>query len=124
MLLGEHPSTDSEAEDTIARNTASSPSISVWRRAVSHIPSDMSCPRRANDGMAQLKAPTLQKGELLEVLSVLPLRRLLCPMLLHKLALKENNFLHNALGVNTRRGERCGILRFCFGHPLWCLPFR
>jgi hypothetical protein len=38
--------------------------------------------RRADDDMAQLRAPSLQEGELLETLSVLPPRRLLRPTLL------------------------------------------
>jgi hypothetical protein len=57
----------------------------------------MSCPMRANDGMAQLKAPRLQKGELLQALSVIPLRHLPLPMRLHKLALKEDEFFSKAL---------------------------
>jgi hypothetical protein len=52
---------------------------------------------RANDGMAQLKAPSLQKGELLQALSVIPLRHLPLPMRLHKLALKEDEFFSKAL---------------------------
>jgi hypothetical protein len=78
----------------------------------------MSCPRRADDGVAQLGAPSLQKGELLEVLLVLPLRCLSRSMLLHKLALKEGNFLCKALGVSPSRGERCGIHCLHSGHLL------
>jgi hypothetical protein len=57
-------------------------------------------------------------GELLEVLSVLPLRHLSCPTLLHKLALKEANFLCKALGVGMSRAKHYGILCLCSGHPL------
>jgi hypothetical protein len=66
--------------------------------------------------MAQLGALSLQKGELLEALLVLPLSRLPRPMLLHKLALKEGDFPHKAVGVDTSRGKRCRILRLCSGH--------
>jgi hypothetical protein len=38
--------------------------------------------RKADDDMAQLRAPSLQEGELLETLLVLPPRRLLRPTLL------------------------------------------
>jgi hypothetical protein len=68
--------------------------------------------------MAQLGAPNLQKGELLEALSVLPLKRLPCLMVLRKLALKEDDCSHKALNVGTTRGKCCGILRLRLGHPL------
>jgi hypothetical protein len=39
-------------------------------------------------------------------------------MLLHKLVLKEVDFLQKILGVGTSRGERCRILHLDSGHPL------
>jgi hypothetical protein len=70
----------------------------------------VSCSRRANDGMTQLGDLSLQKGELLKMLSVLLLRCLLRPTLLRKLVLKEGDFLCKILGVGKSRGERCRIL--------------
>jgi hypothetical protein len=72
------------------------------------------CPRRANDGMAQLRTPSVQKGELLEarsVLSVLPLRCLPGSTLPHELILMEGDLPRKALGVFMNRGEHYGILR-------------
>jgi hypothetical protein len=54
--------------------------------------------------MPQLGAPSLQKGELLEMLSVLLLKCLPCPSLLHKLVLKEGNFPCKIIGVDMSRG--------------------
>jgi hypothetical protein len=80
----------------------------------------MSCPRRTDDGVAQLSGLSLQKGELLDVLSVPPLRCLSRPTLLHTLTLKEGDFLCKALGIGTSRGERCRILHI--GTPALVLP--
>jgi hypothetical protein len=55
--------------------------------------------------MAQLGPPSLQKGELLKMISVLLLRCLLHPMLLRKLVLKAGDFSCNILSVSTSRGE-------------------
>jgi hypothetical protein len=78
----------------------------------------LSCPRRADDGMAHLIAPSLQKGELLEMLSMLPLRCLHRPTLLYKLVLEEDDFPRIILGIGTSRGEHCGILRLRSRHRL------
>jgi hypothetical protein len=74
--------------------------------------------RRADDRKAQLRAPSLQKGELLELLSVLPLKHLPHPTLLRKLILKEHDFSREAIGVSTSRREHCGILHLHSGHAL------
>jgi hypothetical protein len=39
-------------------------------------------------------------------------------MLLRKLVLEEDDFLHKILGIGMSRGERCGILSLRSGHPL------
>jgi hypothetical protein len=54
--------------------------------------------------MAQLGASNMQKGELLEALSVLPLKRLPCLMVLRKLALKEDDCSHK--GPQRRHDQR------------------
>jgi hypothetical protein len=54
--------------------------------------------------MTQLGTSGLQKGELLELLSVLPLRHLPGPTLRHKLILKEGDLLGKALGIFMGRG--------------------
>jgi hypothetical protein len=53
----------------------------------------MPCPWGTNDGVAQLRAPGLQKGEPLKFLSLLPLRHLSDLTLHQKLALKEGGIL-------------------------------
>jgi hypothetical protein len=57
-----------------------------------------------NDGVAQLRASCLQKGELLKLLPALPLRCLLGPMLHFTLALKEGNLLDKAFGILASKG--------------------
>jgi hypothetical protein len=57
----------------------------------------MSCSRRADDGMAQLGGLSLQKGEILKMLSVLPLRCLPRQTLRCELVLKEDDFSCKAL---------------------------
>jgi hypothetical protein len=61
-------------------------------------------PWGTNDGMTQLIASGLQKGELLELFSVLPLRHLLGLMLGRKLVLKEGELLDKAFDILTSRG--------------------
>jgi hypothetical protein len=61
-------------------------------------------PWGTDDGMTQLGTSGLQKGELLELLSVLPLRHLPGPTLRHKLILKEGDLLGKALGIFMGRG--------------------
>jgi hypothetical protein len=61
-------------------------------------------PRGTDDGMVQLRAQGLQKGELLKLLLVLPLRHLSGPMLRRKLALKEGDLPGKAFGIIARRG--------------------
>jgi hypothetical protein len=56
------------------------------------------------DGMTQLRASSLQKGELLKLLSALPLRRLPDPTLRRKLTLKKANLLDKAFGILASRG--------------------
>jgi hypothetical protein len=70
-------------------------------RPLKHV---MPHPWGTNDGMAQLRTSGLQKGELLKLLSVLPLRHLSGPMLSHKLALKEDDLLDKAFSILTCRG--------------------
>jgi hypothetical protein len=70
-------------------------------RPLKHV---MPHPWGTNDGMAQLGTSGLQKGEILKLLSVLPLRHLSVPMLCHKLALKEGNLLDKAFSILTCRG--------------------
>jgi hypothetical protein len=57
-----------------------------------------------DDGMAQIRAPSLQKGELLKLLSALSLKHLLGWTLRHKLALKEGDLSDKAFGILTSRG--------------------
>jgi hypothetical protein len=54
--------------------------------------------------MTQLIASGLQKGELLELFSMLPLRHLLGLMLGRKLVLKEGKLLDKAFDILTSRG--------------------
>jgi hypothetical protein len=54
--------------------------------------------------MVQLRAQGLQKGELLKLLLVLPLRHLSGQMLRRKLALKEGDLPGKAFGIIARRG--------------------
>jgi hypothetical protein len=61
-------------------------------------------PWGTDDGMAQLGAPGLQKGELLKLLSVLPLRRFSSLTLHRKLTLKEGDLLDKAFSILTSRG--------------------
>jgi hypothetical protein len=48
-------------------------------------------PGRTVDGKTQLRAPSLQEGELLDLCTVLPLRCFPCPMLHRKVILKKGN---------------------------------
>jgi hypothetical protein len=57
-----------------------------------------------DDGVAQLRASGLQKGELLNFFSVLPLSHLSGPMLSHKLALKEGDLPDETIVILTSRG--------------------
>jgi hypothetical protein len=57
-----------------------------------------------DDGMAQLRALSLQKGELLKLLSTLPLRHLSGPTLHCKLTLKEGDLSDKAIGILVSRG--------------------
>jgi hypothetical protein len=57
-----------------------------------------------DDGMAHLGAPGLQKGELLKLLMVLPLRHLSGLMLLRKLTLKEGDLSDKAFSILMSRG--------------------
>jgi hypothetical protein len=61
-------------------------------------------PLGTDDGMAQLEAPGLQKGELLELLKVLPLRHLPGLALHSKLILKESHLPRKAFSIPTSRG--------------------
>jgi hypothetical protein len=61
-------------------------------------------PVGTDDGVVQLRASGLQKGELLKLLSALPLRHLPGLMLCCKLALKEGDLLDKAFGILTSRG--------------------
>jgi hypothetical protein len=61
------------------------------------------CPLGTDDGKAQLETLCLQKGELLELCSVLPLRQLSGPTLYRKLILKEGKLLSKAFGILTDR---------------------
>jgi hypothetical protein len=56
------------------------------------------------DGMTQLKTSGLQKGELLKLFSVLPLRNLPGMTLHRKLILKEDDLPGKAFGIFTSRG--------------------
>jgi hypothetical protein len=62
--------------------------------------------------MTQLRAPGLQKGELLELCLALPLRHFLGTMLRHMLILKEGDLPGEAFGIHTSRGQQHGVLRF------------
>jgi hypothetical protein len=68
--------------------------------------------------MAQLRTLSLQKGELLEARSVLPLRRLLGSMLPRELILKEGDLLCKDLSAFMNRGEHCVILHLRSRYPL------
>jgi hypothetical protein len=57
-----------------------------------------------DDGVAQLGTPGLQKGELLKLLSALPLRHLPGPVLHHNLILKESYHPGKAFSILARRG--------------------
>jgi hypothetical protein len=61
-------------------------------------------PWENDDGMAQLGAPTLERGELLKLLSALPLRHLSSLMLRCKVALKEGDLPDKAFGILRSRG--------------------
>jgi hypothetical protein len=61
-------------------------------------------PWGTDDGMAQLEGLGLQKGEILELLSVLHLTHLPGPALRHKLILKESDLLGKAFGILASRG--------------------
>jgi hypothetical protein len=54
--------------------------------------------------MTQLRASSLQKGELLKLLLALPLRCLPDPMLRRKLALKKGNLSDKAFSIFASRG--------------------
>jgi hypothetical protein len=57
----------------------------------------------ADDGMAQLRAPGLQKDELLKLLLVIPLRHLLGMAIHHKLVLKDGDLPGKAFGILASR---------------------
>jgi hypothetical protein len=61
-------------------------------------------PYGTDDGVAQLGAPDLQKGELLKLLSALPHRHLSSPMLRHKLTLKEGDLPDKVFDIIVSRG--------------------
>jgi hypothetical protein len=63
----------------------------------------MPCQWGTDDGVAQLGAPGLHKGELLELLLALPLKHLLGLTLHCKLALKEGDLLDKAFGILMSR---------------------
>jgi hypothetical protein len=62
-------------------------------------------PRGTNNGMAQLRAPGLRRGELLKLLLALPLRHLSGPTLCCKLALKEGGLPEKAFDILTSRSN-------------------
>jgi hypothetical protein len=64
----------------------------------------MPYPCGTDDGVAHLGATGLQKGELLKLLSVLPLGHLSGPTLCSKLTLKEGELLEKAFGILTSKG--------------------
>jgi hypothetical protein len=70
----------------------------------------MLCPRRADDGTTELRTSGLQKGELLKVCLVLPLRHLSGPMHHRKLILMEGDLPCKAFGIFMSRGKHHGIL--------------
>jgi hypothetical protein len=57
-----------------------------------------------DNGMAQLRARGLQTGELLELLSALPLRHLSSLTLYRKLALKKGKLRDKAFDILVSRG--------------------
>jgi hypothetical protein len=57
-----------------------------------------------DDGVAQLGALGLKKGELLKLLSTLPLRHLSGPMLRRKLTLKEGDLSDKTFDILMSRG--------------------
>jgi hypothetical protein len=61
-------------------------------------------PRGTDDGIAQLRALGLQEGELLELLSALPLRHLLGTVLCRNLSFKESDLSGKAIDILTSRG--------------------
>jgi hypothetical protein len=61
-------------------------------------------PWGTNDGVAQLGAPSLEKGDLLKLLSVLPLRYLSGPTPRRELALKEGDLPDKSFVIFTSRG--------------------
>jgi hypothetical protein len=65
-------------------------------------------------GVAQLRASGLQKGELLKLLLMLPLRHLLGPTLRCKLILKEGDLPDKSFGILMSRG----LTSSCSPHPL------
>jgi hypothetical protein len=61
-------------------------------------------PWGTDDGVMQLRALGLQKGELHKLFSVLPLRHLLSLTLRGKLVLKKGDLIGKAFGIITSRG--------------------
>jgi hypothetical protein len=61
-------------------------------------------PWGTDNGVTQLRAPGLLKGELPKLFSVLPIRLLLGSMLRHKLALKEGDLLDKVFSILASRG--------------------
>jgi hypothetical protein len=63
-----------------------------------------------DNGVAQLRALGLQKGELLKLLSMLPLRHLLGPTIHHKLALKQGDLSDKSFSILASSGLCRGVL--------------
>jgi hypothetical protein len=82
----------------------------------------MSRPWETDDGMTQLRASSLPKGELLELFSALPLGHLPSLIVRGKLVLKKDDLTGKAFGILTSRGQHRGILHLRPQHPLQCLP--
>jgi hypothetical protein len=70
-------------------------------------------PWGTNDIMAQLRTLGLQKGELLKLCLVLPLRHFPGPTLRRKLNLKEGHLSDKPLGILMSSGQCHGILCLC-----------
>jgi hypothetical protein len=83
----------------------------------------MLCSRSTDDGMTLLRTSGLQKGELLEVCLVLPLRHLLGLTHHCKIILREGDLPSKAFSIFMSRGKHHGILHLHSRYPLQCLPF-